>query len=209
MQLDRHQIVHLDPAAWPALLDAPPGPKAISAVAGWVLLGRPLIARRRSCSDTAGHVPLGLPLPPMMGKQRLAFAVPPEAVLSTGLPPLVADAITVAPLAWRPTLAALVAIDRNVRCFGSLAWEYLTGLPYLSATSDVDLLWQAATVEDADRLAGAIARIAAAAPMGLDGEIVAPGGFAVQWREWAGDARELLAKSSGGSRVMLRGAVFA
>lgn len=209
MQLDRHQIVHLDPATWPALLDAQPDLKAIPAVASWALLGRPLIARRPLCSDGAGHVPLGLPLPPAMGKQRLAFAVAPEAVLSSGRPPLLADAITVAPVAWRPTLAALVAIDDGVRCFGSLAWEYLTGLPYVSATSDIDLLWQAATAEDADRLAAVIAPIDAGAPMRIDGEIVAPGGLAIQWREWAGGARELLAKASDGSEMVPRGAVFA
>lgn len=208
MSLDRHQIVRLHPSAWPALLDTCSDPKTNLAIIDWALEGRPMIARRRLCSDAAGDVPLGLPLPPVMGKQRLAFAVAADAVLSTERPPLLADAITAAPIEWRPTLAALIEIDRRVRCFGGLAWQYLTGMAYLSATSDIDLLWHVATAEGADRLVEAIASIDAAAPMRLDGEIVTLGGLAIQWREWASGAPELLVKTAVGSQMRPRGAVF-
>lgn len=209
MHLDRHQIVHIDPAAWPALVDAQPNLKAISTIEEWAILGRPLIARRRLCSDVAGKVPLGLPLPPSMGKQRLAFTVASEVVTSTSLPPLLADAIPFAPVAWRSTLAALVAVEPDVRCFGSLAWEYLTNLPYVSATSDVDLLWQVLTTRDADALVVAIAPIEASAPMGIDGELVAPSGLAIQWREWASGASDVLAKARDGNQIIPRQSVFA
>src|SRR5207253_8767515 len=114
MRLDRHQIVRLDPAAWPALVEAHPAVKAMPAMGEWVALGRPLIARRPACGDAEGMAPLGLPLPPSMGKQRLAINVPPEWVMAWESPPLLSDAMTVAPPAWHRTIAALVVVDRDV-----------------------------------------------------------------------------------------------
>jgi phosphoribosyl-dephospho-CoA transferase len=66
--------------------------------------------------------------------------------------------------------------------FGSLLWQHLTGLPYLSGTSDLDLLWPVAGAVDA-RLLPALAALDADAPMRLDGEIVLPDGRGVNWRE--------------------------
>ncbi len=140
MRLDRHQIVRLDPSAWPALVEAHPAVKAMPAMREWVAaLGRPPIARRPVCGDREGMAPLGLlPLPLSMGKERLTISVPPEAVMTWENPPLLSDAITIAPPAWHRTAAVLVEVDRDVLCFGSLAWDYLTGL--ISDMSDVDLL---------------------------------------------------------------------
>ena len=165
-------------------------------------------ARRAACGDAAGLVPLGLPLPPSLGKQRLAFAVSPDAIVSDTLPPLLADAQRSAPRSWQPTIAAILALAPETRCFGSLAWDYLTGLPYLSATSDLDLIWAVADAAEAARLTS-LSDIDAAAPMRLDGELVTATGLAIQWREWASDAPELLAKASDGNRLIARAAVFA
>jgi len=205
--LARHRIVTLDPAHWARVVAAqrelPP------VVVEWVASGRPLIARRPTCGDGAGGVPLGLPLPPSLGKQRLAFVVPPDAIVADAPPPLLADAATAVPEDWQATIRALVALDPGTRCFGSLAWAWLTGLPYLSATSDLDCLWTVADANAADRRVAAIAGIEADAPIGLDGELLAPTGHAVQWREWASGARELLVKAADGNRVVAREAVLA
>ena len=209
MRFDRHRLVYLDPARWTEILGGYHAFRAIPIVVDWVAAGYPLIARRALCDDGAGLVPLGLPLPPSLGKQRLALAVPPEAILSDAPPPLLGEAAQAAPAAWQRTIAALGALDPDARCFGSLAWAHLTGLPYLSATSDLDLVWQVATADDAARLAAALGQIDADAPMRLDGEIVTPTGFAVQWREYASDATELLAKAADGNRMIGRGEMFA
>jgi phosphoribosyl-dephospho-CoA transferase len=209
MRFDRHRLVYLDPARWTEILDGYPAFRAIPAVLDWVAAGYPLIARRPLCDDGAGLVPLGLPLPPSLGKQRLALAVPPEAILSDAPPPLLGEAAQAAPAAWQRTIAALGALDPDARCFGSLAWAHLTGLPYLSATSDLDLVWQVATADDAARLAAALGQIDADAPMRLDGEIVTLTGLAVQWREYASDATELLAKAADGNGMIGRGEMFA
>ena len=204
MRFERHRLVYLDPARWDDTLGAHPALQAIPVVVDWVAAGHPLIARRSICDDTAGLVPLGLPLPPSLGKQRLAVAVPPDAILSDAPPPLLADAARDAPVAWQATIAALVALDPETQCFGSLAWAHLTGLPYLSETSDLDLVWQVSTADDAARHVAALMRINAEAPMRLDGEIVTPTGLAVQWREFASDAPEVLAKAANGHRIVSR-----
>lgn len=209
MRFDRHRLVYLDPARWTKILGSYPAFREIPAVVDWVAAGYPLIARRPLCDDGAGLVPLGLPLPPSLGKQRLALAVPPEAILSDAPPPLLGEAAQAAPAAWQRTIAALGALDPDARCFGSLAWAHLTGLPYLSETSDLDLVWQVARADDAARLAAALARIDADTPMRLDGEIVTPTALAVQWREYASDATELLAKAADGNRMIGRAEMFA
>ena len=209
MRFERHRLVHLDPMRWDEILAAYPALQGIPVVVDWVAAGHPLIARRPVCDDAAGLVPLGLPLPPSLGKQRLAVAVPPDAILSDAPPPLLADAVRDAPVAWQATIAALVALDPETRCFGSLAWAHLTGLPYLSECSDLDLVWQVSTADDAARRVAALVRIDADAPMRLDGEIVTPTGRAVQWREFASDAPEMLAKAADGNRMVARAEMFA
>lgn len=209
MGLERHRLVYLDPARWSEILAAYPALQAIPIVADWVAAGRPLIARRPICDDAAGLVPLGLPLPPSLGKQRLAVTVPPEAILSDAPPPLLGDTARGAPIAWQETIAALIALDPDTRCFGSLAWAYLTGLPYLSETSDLDLVWHVSTAAAAARLVAALARIDAEAPVRLDGEIVTPAGLAVHWRELASAAPEMLVKAVDGNRMIARTELFA
>ncbi len=209
MQVERHRLVYLDPARWDEILATHPTLRAIPVVVDWLAAGHPLIARRPICDDATGLVPLGLPLPPSLGKQRLAVAVPGGAILADAPPPLLAEAKRTAPAAWQEAITALVALDPETRCFGSLAWAYLTGLPYLSETSDLDVIWQVANGDDAARLAAVLVRIDTAAPMRLDGEIVTPAGLAVQWREFASDAPEMLVKAAEGNRVIARAELFA
>ena len=208
MRFERHRLVYLDPTHWADILVAHLALQAIPVVVDWVAAGRPLIARRPVCDDTAGLVPLGLPLPPLLGKQRLAVAVPPDAIVSDAPPPSLTDAARSAPAAWHETIAALVALAPETRCFGSLAWAYLTGLPYLSWTSDLDLIWHVSGADDAARLVPALERINAEAPMRLDGEIVTPTGLAVQWREWASDTQDVLVKAAAGNRMLARTGLF-
>src|SRR5262249_16114758 len=115
-------------------------------------------------------IALGLPLPPSHGKRRIAVALPHDAILSTACPPLLADAGHIAPQSWHASIDRLVALTPEVRCFGSLAWQYLTGLPYLSAGSDLDLLWSLPASHPLEELLAGIAAIDADAPMRIDGE---------------------------------------
>lgn len=181
----RHDLVRADPAAWAALLDARADLVGLPHLVGWVEAGRPLIVRRRVPGEDADGVPLGLPLPPADGKRRIGLSLP-SAALTGVAPPRLADVADGAPRAWRPTIDALLAIGRahgvEPRPFGALLWQAVTGLTYLSATSDLDLLWPCGPTVPAVLL-DAIHAVAEQAPMGIDGEILLPDGFGLHWRE--------------------------
>ncbi|NYG47944.1 phosphoribosyl-dephospho-CoA transferase [Bradyrhizobium sp. IAR9] len=204
--LARHSMVKTSVAGWSAVMNRYPELASEPIVAGWAHAGRPLVVRRPACSDTAGLVPLGLPLPPSHGKRRITISLAAADIVASAPPPLLADAATAAPASWRATIEKLVRLLPETRTYGSLAWQHLTGLPYLSDSSDLDLLWQPSSVKQAETLLSDIARIAKQAPMRLDGEIVGSAG-GVQWRELTGtDADEVLVKGPAGVTTTTRAA---
>jgi phosphoribosyl-dephospho-CoA transferase len=200
-RLERHSLVRAAPAAWAAMLAGRGDLSGEPLLIGWAQRGWPLIARRPVCDDIPGAVPLGLPLPPASGRRRLQLSLAPEEIIDSRPPPRLAEAMAAAPAAWRSAIALLVALDADVRCFGSLAWQYVTGLAYLTPDSDLDLLWRVACAEMADTLGVRIAEIAESAPMRIDGEFVTPAGVGVQWREWRSSARQLAVKGHEGVRL--------
>ncbi|MDH2350449.1 malonate decarboxylase holo-[acyl-carrier-protein] synthase [Bradyrhizobium sp. SSUT112] len=207
--LERHTMVKTSAAAWTAVMARHPEFAEHAIVEGWARDGRPLIVRRPGCSDPAGKIPLGLPLPPSHGKRRIAVALDAGEIIEQKPPPLLADAAASAPAAWQDTIGRLVRLCPETRTFGSLAWQHLTGLPYLSDHSDLDLLWPARATEQASTLPLEIAGIARQAPMRLDGEIICAAG-GVQWRELTGtDADEVLVKRQSGVHSTTRAAFLA
>lgn len=179
----RHDLVAAEPAAWAALLRGRGDLHGVPHLAGWAEAGRPLIVRRRVPGEAAGLVPLGLPLPPADGKRRIGLALPADA-LRPASPPSLAEASPHAPASWQPAIGALLTLASRhglaPRPFGALLWQAVTGLTYLSATSDLDLLWEGPAARS---LLDGLARIEATAPMRLDGEILLPDGGGVHWRE--------------------------
>jgi phosphoribosyl-dephospho-CoA transferase len=182
-------------------------------VADWLACDRPLIVRRaEGCvAAPAGWVALGLPLPPVEGvKQRIAIVAPSNAIRCSAPPPLLRDVVAHAPIAWRVALENLLrradACGIALRVFGSAAWQALTGLPYLSAQSDLDLLWRP---RDAAQLAAGVALLAdweRASGVRADGEILFGDDLAVAWREWQqarqNDIAQVLVKSTTKAQLM-------
>jgi len=204
--LNRHSMVKLSTAAWTAVMARHPELARHQIIADWARAGRPLVVRRPTCGDPAGIIPLGLPLPPSHGKRRIAVALAAGDIIGDAPPPLLADAAAEAPLHWHETIDRLVRLCPDTRTFGSLAWQHLTALPYLSDGSDLDLLWPLPPARKATTLASDIAGIARRAPMKLDGEIVGPAG-GVQWRELIGDQDgEILVKGPLAVHCMTRAA---
>ena len=192
----RHDLLTVAPAAWGPLLAQRPDLDGIPHLADWAARGWPVIVRRRGPGEDGTLVPAGLPLPPSLGKRRIGLTLPPAALRPRpGL--TLAEARAAAPAAWQPALDALLAHGaahgRVPRVFGGLLWQALTGLPYLSATSDLDLLWPGPV---GPAFLDGLADLAAQAPMRLDGEIGLADGFAVNWRELqaAGPGDTVLAK---------------
>jgi malonate decarboxylase holo-[acyl-carrier-protein] synthase len=206
--LERHHMVHAAPAAWAEMLARRSDLAAEPLVVDWAQCGWPLVVRRPGCADVAGAVQLGLPLPLASRRRRVALELSTEDLIDWGPSPRLVDAMAAAPESWRSSIATLVALDSEVRCFGSLAWQHLTGLAYLSAKSDLDLLWRVGSAAAANALAVNIASVAECAPMRLDGEFINSAGVGVQWQEWGSSARELVAKDRDGVRLLARAAFF-
>lgn len=196
----RHALVTLTASGWAALIAGHPAFTQDEALALWPLRGWPLISRRRLADDPPDAIPLGLPLPPAQGKRRIALTISEAAIATIAEPPRLAEARGCAPDAWQETIAALLALEPRTRCFGSLAWQHITGLAYLGAASDLDLLWPL-PAEHTGLLDG-ITRIAGAAPMRIDGEVLGRPG-AVQWRELA-SADPVAVKGAEGITLMSR-----
>jgi phosphoribosyl-dephospho-CoA transferase len=200
--LRRHDLVRPQPRAWAELLagcwvEIRAGRADLIDVhwfAAWAERGWPLVVRRRAPDDPPDLIALGLPLPPSAGRRRIALSLAAEVLSEPQPPPRLAETAESAPGAWRATLARLTALDADVRVFGSLAWQALTGLDHLGPASDLDLLWPLPPAGAVEALLADIAAVAADAPVRLDGELVRADGAAASWRELASGCGEVLVK---------------
>lgn len=184
----RHDLVWLTPRGWAAAL-ARALPGEHEAIERWQRHGWPLVVRRDETGAAPDSVCLGLALPPDAAgvKRRIALhALESDIVKRAPALPL-PDAAAQAPLHWRPAIDTL-AQSLPLRAFGSLALQVITGQSYLTAKSDIDLLFHPTTRSMLD----AGLSMMSASPLPLDGEIVFPSGDAVAWKEWAGAERVLV-----------------
>jgi len=200
----RHWRLWADPAAWATMLDERPDLSGEPYVADWAKNGWPLIACRPPHGAPREMVATGLALPPQAGKKRLSVLLPPEAIVKLAPPPSLINAATTAPPAWEGWISALLRAAPGVGVFGSLAWQHGTGLPYLTQTSDLDLLLTHEDRESTELLLRRVAMIASTAPMKIDGELVRDDGGAAHWRELFDGAPEVLVKRMEGVGPMAR-----
>lgn len=205
LKLRRHDLAYVSSAAWRLLLETREDLAADPLVVQWVDRGWPLIARRATPGEAGGlsrGLPLGLPLPPFAGKRRIFLLMQPDDIVSIAPPPPLNACISVAPPQWRRTLSDVASLASRhgiePRVFGSLAWQMLTGLAYLTHSSDLDLLLPVSPSSDLIRLTAELAAIDAMAPMRLDGELVRDDGAGVNWRELHADVDDVLLKTSDG-----------
>jgi len=203
----RHCLIFVSPGAWRSLLDRREDLAGEELVAGWVDRGWPLIARRHIADEKDG-LALGLPLPPDLGKRRIALLMRPEDIVATRPPLLLNDAINAAPEAWRSSLGRVITLAAQhgiqAQIFGSLLWQSITGLVYITPSSDLDLLLPRVEAVDLPALTSGLAEIEATSPMRIDGELVRHDGAAVNWRELHLCASELLVKTASGAEMIDR-----
>lgn len=206
-RLARHTLVWLSAQAdWRADVAAQ-DPR----LAQWFAQGWPAVVARRAADDADPRLRLGVPLPPVEGKQRLALRVPMDDVVKVQ-PPVSLQAVLAHPLAgaaaeWSLPLQALHAIS-PARVFGAFAWQMLTGLDYVHARSDIDLLWQIKDRDAADHLVARLRAWEGTFARRVDGELCLPDGGAANWREYAGDARQVLVKRVDGALLAQRDDLF-
>jgi phosphoribosyl-dephospho-CoA transferase len=200
----RHDLLHVAPDVWASVLAFRPPLADLPLLGEWADRGWPVIVRRRGEADKGHLVPVGVPLPPAAGKRRVALLIPPEGVRQHSRPPLLHASASAADPNWRSTIDALVAVGKRSgvepAAFGSLLWQHLTGLGYLTPHSDLDVLWPIPADFDVHSLVCNIAQVQRDAPLRIDGEIIFPDGSAVNWRElWnarqAADGATVLAKT--------------
>ena len=195
----RHDLVWLTPAGWAAALAR--APEHGVALSQWRAQNWPAVVRRQEDGAGADAVCLGIPLPE---RQRVALVAHRDHVARQTPPLTLLDAIGAAPPSW---VAGLVALQRalapfDTRVYGSLAMASITGLPYLQAASDIDLLLRPATRGALQAGLALFEQYAQLLP--LDGEIMFPSGEAVAWKEWLAANRNrarVLVKSLGMVRL--------
>jgi phosphoribosyl-dephospho-CoA transferase len=159
-------------------------------VTAWLAADRPLVVARQPCGEALSDtISVGLALPPAQGKRRIALSVAAHDIVRYTPPLRLSDAIAHAPAKWQPALAELNAAATNIyielRVFGSLAWQALSGLSYLTPQSDIDLLWHPLSNMQLQQGIALLARWEQASGLRADGEVLFGGSSAVSWREWA------------------------
>jgi phosphoribosyl-dephospho-CoA transferase len=198
-------LVRVYPASWERLLSERADLAAEPLLGDWAAQGWPLVARRRDPLDGDGIL-LGLPLPPSAGKRRIAVEMRAGDVASVSPLPNVSEVLGTAPCAWQPCLRELAVLARayEVRggVFGSLCWQWLTGLTYLGSRSDVDIAWTLPRPERLKRFLDDLADVDARAPVRLDGELLLTDGSGANWRELHAGCPEIVLKTA--DQVLLR-----
>jgi phosphoribosyl-dephospho-CoA transferase len=206
-RLHRHMLLRVDPFCWSRVLARSPGVPAGSAapwLQSWSARGWPVMVRRYLPAESTDVIPAAVSLPPQSRGSGFALRVLEEEIAATVPALALAAAEGAAPTSWLSTIRVLAAA--GARCgsepavYGSLLWQWLTGLPYLTPRSDLDLCWPVDNEPQARSLTAELSRIAQDSPMRIDGELLLPDGAAVAWREYArcalsADDQELLVKT--------------
>lgn len=202
--IDRHSRVWLSARGWQHVLQSAP-PAFHEQMHAWSQAGWPVIARRADADADNDQVCLGLAIPPQPGcgtRPRIALRVGTAEVVQV-LPPVALESLTaVIPEAWRAAYALLVqdasASQLSFQAFGSVALQAVTGLAYITPSSDIDLLFYPTRRSQLRQALSLLEKHALHLP--IDGEFVFPTGDAVSWKEWSQATR-----AGNGPRVLAKG----
>jgi len=212
----RHGLAWLNEAGWREAM-ARAADDHRFAVQRWRQHDWPAVIRRRDADCEAGETCLGIALPPDQDgvKLRVPLRVGLQGVREARAPLAIAEIIGHAGSQWRDDLCALrdeiSAQGLDIRVYGSLALQALTGLCYLRPASDIDLLFSPSDRGQLEQGMSLLQQYAARLP--LDGEISFPSGHAVSWKEWADACRtpgnRVLVKHDSGVALQRREALLA
>lgn len=209
---ERHDLVRPGADGWALLRGqaAGQGGACDALLEHWQAHRLPLIVAMQRPGVPPDRLCLGLPAPLAWGRRRLAFELVP-ALLADAAPRPSLPSLEAVAAAWPWGTAggsalarSLAAAGARVRVHGAFGWQHLSGLACVRATSDLDLL-----LDVPDRAAAdACVRLlqASTVPLRLDGELRAPDGRSVAWREWAacrdGEVDRLLVKCRAGVELV-------
>ncbi|MEZ5637224.1 MAG: malonate decarboxylase holo-[acyl-carrier-protein] synthase [Burkholderiaceae bacterium] len=209
----RHDLAGLSAAGWQVVLERDWDTSARDCLAHWAAHGLPLVVTRQAGapdpSVPGDSLALGLPAPLRWGRRRIALQVRHRDVAGVQpfFPALQAVAELLAPVSaarCRQLHAGLAGHGLVAQVYGSHGWQWLTGLDYLHADSDLDLLVHVPDADGADAAAAMLAGSDIDHPR-IDGELLLPDGSATAWREWhrwrRGDTDAILVKRRHGATL--------
>lgn len=181
--LTRNQLVWLDPVAWAQIETRIWDEQAQAILVHWRTHRLPLVVCRQRPQTPPDQLCAGLPAPKQWSWRRLALTVSVDHLRKCEEFPLlfqVAQAHQWGAAALELS-AALAALGVQAHVYGSHGWQWLTGLAYLHAASDLDLSVAVNSLEVASQVVKQLA--GTALDCHIDGEIVFPQGQAIAWRE--------------------------
>jgi phosphoribosyl-dephospho-CoA transferase len=145
----------------------------------------PLVVRRLDADLSSQAIAVGIPLPPGMGKHRLALSIEVSHIDSYCEPLSLSDVISFAPKIWQEQLESLnqeiQKLCFNIKVYGSLAWQALTKLDYIHPSSDIDCLVQIENQRQFSNALKILKHFSSSLP--LDGEFIFFKNSAVAWKE--------------------------
>jgi len=186
----RHHLIWIADAGWQRLQAGTADLRQRAVLAQWQRNGWPVVACRADTDAEPDALCVGIALPPdaQGNKPRIALRIKSTDVMQRRAP-LPLREIAAAPGLPPDWPAALANLEEEamragiaLAVFGSLAWQAITGQPYVRAGSDIDLLFSPASRTQLEQGMRLLNRHALTLP--LDGEIVFPDGAAVSWKEW-------------------------
>jgi phosphoribosyl-dephospho-CoA transferase len=190
-------------------LAAPLTSAARAALTDWFARGRPAMVCHGDPGGAAGVV-LEVTLPAARWLGSIRFTVGHTAIVLLAPPLPLAEAISSAPPGWRDSLLSLdgaaASLGVPLSVTGSLAWQHLTGEPYLVngsvSRSPVELHFRPRTRRELEGML-AILRVredGEGPPLG--GEVVLGWNDAVAWRDLAHGRRRVLVRGAGNEAVV-------
>ena len=219
--LRRHQLAWLDEYAWFRVLANATSPaepshatdsQTLECLAHWAQQRWPLVVTRQPTEALAGTqdgvLALGLPAPARWGRRAIGVTASLRGVVRHGEFPTAVELLpglpAAAQTAWGPLCERLARLDVVARVYGSCGWQQLTGMNYVHARSDIDLLLEVRTAAQADQVS-ALLLAADTGPLRIDGELAFENGAAVAWREWlrfrSGQTEQILVKRLAGATL--------
>ncbi|HWX03898.1 malonate decarboxylase holo-[acyl-carrier-protein] synthase [Collimonas sp.] len=204
--LTRHSLAWLSAEGWQRAALAATADKQAT-LARWQQEDWPLVLRRRAADTPPDELCLGLALPPDGNgdKARIPLQVQLTDVQRFAEPLTLRQALAHMPSGWSGPLRAFAGDCLHsgiaLRLYGSWAWQILTRQSYVTANSDIDLLFTPRNASEFSRGMALLAQHAARLP--LDGEVIFPDGHAVAWKEcW--QALQAGAEVGAAARVLVK-----
>jgi len=186
-----------------------PSDEARAALVDWFARGRPAVVCRGEAGDWSGDaaaVTLSVTLPASRWFAAIQFTVGRASIARMAPPLPLAEAIPSAFPGWRAPLSDLDRVAASVgvplSVAGALAWQQLTGEPYLTPRTAVELVFRPRTRPQLDGILAILRAREDWDGPSLGGEAILGWDDAVAWRDLVRGRRRVMVRRAGDEVVM-------